>query len=233
MRLLRHRIEKSRAIISQMLSLSSNPYLALSFGKDSLVMLDLVMEQYPDIPCIFSCSTETRLLDKYQELMDWYINNGVNLIVSEFDRYTLNQDKINITGTATDDDFNMDVFFDGWDGMFMGLRIEESKARRITLISKKNNEIGDKIMQYKTGKRAGMYRCCPMAYWKSFDVLFYLKGKGLPFLDAYQDGHKTRTSTMITSNSLNGGILERMKRQNIERYNKLMIEMPELKYFKI
>lgn len=169
-----------------MLSLCSNPYLALSFGKDSLVMLDLVQEQYPEIPCLFLKSEESYLLSNYEELIGHYKNKGVNVEVIEMrhNDYDFENGK-NI-------EFTQSRFFDKWDGVFMGIRIEESKARRISIIRKENNEIGHRIMQYKTGKRAGFFRACPVADWSGFETFLYCqekKSRCLMFTIATKSGH--------------------------------------------
>lgn len=217
------RIEKSRAIVEKMLSLCSNPYLALSFGKDSLVMLDLVREQYPEIPCLFLKSEETFLLHEYEDVIAHYRDRGVNIRVVEMRH--LNYD---FEGGANNE-FQQDAFFDGWDGVFIGLRIEESKARRMTLVSKKHNEIGYRIMQYKSGRRKGMYRCCPMADWKAEEVMIYAKEKQLKLLSAYTDSSVRTSAQMVYSSGLVAQMAH-LKRTNISAYNRIVSMIPELSY---
>jgi sulfate adenylyltransferase subunit 2 len=231
MAFLDYRTKKSRAIIAQMLELCERPYLALSFGKDSVAMLDLVREQAPDIPCVFGCTNETYLLGNYEELVDAYRQRGANIVVANVDRFSIAERGYEMSGEIAGKlVFNAKEFFDNYDGCFMGLRIEESNARRITLVRKDNNVIGPRIMQYKTGRRAGMYRACPMADWKDYEVLNWIRHKNLPSLNAYSEGHTVRTSTMVTSNSLGyGNVLDRVKRQDIGKYNLLMELMPELR----
>ena len=215
-----------------MLSLCSNPYLALSFGKDSLVMLDLVREQYPDIPCLFLKSEESYLMYNYKDVIADYMERGVNIEVIETNRLSENNFEWTKARKAGNKDFLLKAFFRGWDGMFIGLRIEESKARRITLIKKSNNEIGDKIMKYKAGQREGMFRCCPMAYWTGFEVLLYLKEKKLPYLDIYDEGEQIRTTARLTGDSVRQNTLFWIKQNKPENWNLLIKMIPELKYYK-
>lgn len=206
------------------------PYLALSFGKDSLVMLDLVRSVRPDINCIFLESEESRLLYDYDRVISLYLKDGLNLTTVKTNRLSENE-----TWTAARKAGNADFFlseFEGWDGVFMGLRIEESKSRKYSLIKKENNEISDKIMVYRTGPRKGMLRCCPMAYWTAFEVLFYLKEKNLPYLNVYDNGHFIRTTARLTGDAERNNALHWIKQTDISRYNKIVSMIPELKYFR-
>jgi len=229
--LLAYRIDKSRESIRQMLSLSKNPYLALSFGKDSLVMLDLVREQYPDIPCLFLKSEETFLMYNYEEVIKEYIEQGVNLTLVETNRLSENAMDWEKARKKGNQDFLLDAFFDGWDGVFMGLRIEESKARRYSLTRKQSNNAGQMVYQYTSGKRKGMYRCCPLAFWKEHEIMVYLEERGLPYLDVYKEGSHIRTTARITGDAARQNALHWVKKNNPENWNKLKTLIPELNDF--
>lgn len=228
MELLQHRIDKSMRIIEQMLSICSKPYLALSFGKDSLVMLDLVRGLNQNIKCLFLKSEESFLMYNYEEVINNYKERGLNLHIVETNRLSENQGDWNKARKAGNKDFLLDDFFQGFDGVFMGLRIEESKARRITLIKKENNVIGPRIMRYKSGKREGMYRCCPVADWTSFEIMHYLKEKNLPFLDVYEQGNHIRTTARITGDAARQNSLYWIKKNKPENWNKIRKLIPEL-----
>lgn len=232
MSFLSYRTDKSRAIISKMLSLCSNPYLALSFGKDSVVMLDLVREQFPDIPCLFLKSEESFLMYNYEEVIRQYRDMGVKVEIVETMRLTEHGFDWEKARKAGNKDFFLEPFFRGWDGVFMGLRIEESKPRKMTLTKKINNEVGDKIMRYKSGRRHGMHRCCPMAYWKSHEVLAYINKKKLPCLDIYSQGAHIRTTARLTGDSVRQNTLFWIQKNKPENWNKLVAMLPELKYYK-
>jgi 3'-phosphoadenosine 5'-phosphosulfate sulfotransferase (PAPS reductase)/FAD synthetase len=220
---IQQRIDKSRAIIKQMLLLSDNPYLALSFGKDSLVMLDLVREQYPDIPCLFLKSEETFLLHEYEDMILYYQNLGVNIEVVEMKH--MNYD---FEG-GVNNEFTQDAFFRNWDGVFIGLRIEESKARRISLLMKANNQLGYRIMKYKTGKRKDMYRCCPVSDWSAFEIMLYLKEKSIKLLSVYTDENIRTSAQMNYSNNLICQMAS-LKQRDISRYNSIINQIPELSF---
>ncbi len=210
-----------------MLSLSSNPYLALSFGKDSLVMLDLVRQLKPDIKCLFLKSEETYLMFNYEEVINKYLDKGINLQIVETNRLTENENDWNKARKSGNKDFYLPEFF-GYDGVFMGLRIGESKPRKMTLIKRENNQLGPRIMQYKTGKRKGMYRCCPVADWTDYEILLYLKENNLPFLDIYNEGEKMRTTARITGDAARQNALYWIKKNKPENWNKIRKMLPEL-----
>jgi len=227
---LQHKINKSKAIISQMLSLCSNPYLALSFGKDSVVMLDLVREQKPDIKCLFLKSEESFLMYNYQELIDYY--SDLNLEIVDTFRLTENNHEWTKARKAGNKDFMLPQFFNGYDGVFMGLRIEESKVRKITLINPRNNEVGLRIMKYKAGQRKDMHRCCPVADWTAFEVMTFAQEKGLKMLDAYQQGDHIRTTARLTGDAVRQNTLFWIQQTKPENWNALINMIPELKFFK-
>lgn len=207
-----------------MLSLCSNPYLALSFGKDSVAMLDLVREQAPNVQCLFLASEETFYMGNYDELLGHYRAAGVCVEVVEMNHLDHDFD------AGRNNEFQQPRFFDGWDGVFMGLRIEECKARRISLLRKENNEAGSRIMQYKSGRRAGMYRCCPMADWTGFEVMLYVQEKGLRVLDCYTD-YTVRSSAQMPYGQGATNALFRVQQTSPERYNRLITLIPELKIY--
>lgn len=71
------------------------------------------------------------------------------------------------------DDF---VQAQGWRGVYIGLRADESRARKITL--RKYSPL------YQSQNRASA-TCCPLAWWSGKDVWAALISSGLPWLDTY------------------------------------------------
>lgn len=227
---LSHRITDSLEIIQNMLRLSQHPYIALSFGKDSLAMMDLVYGVKPGVKCLFLKSEESFLMYDYERLISWYTEHlGLNLHIVDTHRlseYAFDWERARKAGNR---DFYLDDFFEGWDGVFMGLRIEESKRRRQTLTAKRNNEVGRFIMRYAGGRRKGMVRCCPMACWKASEILFYLKACNLPMLDVYQEGEHIRTTARITGDAQRQNALFWIKKSKPENWNRIVRMLPELR----
>ena len=223
-------IKDSEARIDKMLSLSKSPYLALSFGKDSIVMWDLVRKQKPDIKCLFLTDTETFMMFEYEELIKHYKNNySINLEVIRTDTLAENNYNLDKARDARRANWYLPQFINK-DGVFMGLRIEESKARRMTLLKKENNQIGRFIMQYKTGKRAGQYRCCPVADWASADILTYCKMNNLKLLGIYEQGNHIRTTARIPRDEKRANALNWIRISNPQKYQLLKNMIPELQY---
>jgi len=224
------KILESINIIEKMLELSKNPYIALSFGKDSLVLLDLVYKINHNIKCIFLKSEESFLMYNFEEVINWYlVNKNLNLHIVDTKRLSETNFDWFEARHKGNQDFLLDDFFNGYDGFFMGIRIQESKARKMTLLQSQNNKISKFIMQYKTGKREGMYRCCPLAKWTADEIMIYLLAKKLKFLDIYNLGSHIRTTARITSSSVLNNSLFWIKKNNPQNYNKLCQLLPILK----
>jgi 3'-phosphoadenosine 5'-phosphosulfate sulfotransferase (PAPS reductase)/FAD synthetase len=222
--LLEDKINKSCNIIRNMLKLCSNPYLSLSFGKDSLVMMDLVTKIHPDIDCLFLKSEETFLIDNYEEVIKYYLSKGINIKIVSMRHLDYNFED------GENNEFRQDAFFDNRDGCFIGLRIGESKGRRMTLTSKAGNNVSKGIMQYKVGRRKNMFRCCPMAQWTSYEVYLYCKHYGLKMLNSYSS-HKDRTSAQLPMSNTLRLSLNKIKTTDISRFNKIITMIPELRFY--
>lgn len=231
LRFIQHQIERSNLIIQRMLTLSKRPYVALSFGKDSLVMIDLIRQFKPNIPCLFLKSEESDIIYNYEEVVSQYQAKGYNIRVVKTYRLSDNNYNWEAARKAGRNDFYIGDFAANWDGVFMGLRIGESKQRRVSLVRKDNNVIYDKIMRYKLGKRKGMLRCCPMAYWSAFEIMFYLRQRGLPYLEVYDLGEEVRTTARLTGDAVRNNALIQIKQANPERFNRIIRILPELKKF--
>lgn len=229
MELLNKRINQSLEITEQMLSLCKKPYLSLSFGKDSLVMLDLVRMLKPDIQCYFLKSEETYLLYDYEDVINQYLNRGVKLELIETNRLSENNFDWEKARKAGNKDFQLIDNLSQHDGVFMGLRIEESKGRRCTLLKKENNAIGRFIMKYKDKEK---YRCCPVAAWSAFEILHYLQERNLPRLAIYDsEGEKMRTTARLTGDCVRQHGLAWIKKNKPENFNKLISLIPDLRLY--
>lgn len=213
LQILQHKIEESLIIIEQMFKLSSNPYISLSFGKDSLVMADLVTKLNPKIPCLFLKSEFSYYLGDFESLIEFYRTYFNNLIVIE-------------------GEFFGDLQSD-FDGVFIGLRLKESKKRKMSLLRKENNEHGKFIMRYKHDTKEaptkGIYRCCPVAMWEFYEEELYLSSFNLPYLKLYDDfGFTQRTSTWL-DDYIKCNDLQKIKNSYPEKWNYLVTLNPDLR----
>ena len=223
------KIQLALKIIESTFKYCSDPYIALSFGKDSIVMSHLIHQIKENVECLFLTGDETFLMYDYQELITFY---------QEVHKWNI---KIIKTTPLKDNDFKLDEarserkklwFLDDFlkhDGVFMGLRAEESKGRKLTLYSKDNIEFG--IYKYTSGLRSGQYRSCPVGNWKESDILLYTRAFDLKLLNVYNIGPGIRTSARIPRESQRANCLFDIKRSNPQNFNKLVSLIPELKNY--
>lgn len=205
-------VNKTVAFIRWALQRVKNPYLACSFGKDSSVMLHLVFNQYPNIQVKFLGKKETTLIDDYAGIVDWWRNRNVLIDWLTYRGWMEG-------GTQKGIAKNMQA--DEHDSFFVGIRKEESVARRITL--KKDG----KFFLMKDGK----VRIAPLADWTTKDVAAYMVANELPVLGAYKrEGFEARTTSNIPSKYPHEA-MARLKDADISAYNELIQMFPDAKYF--
>jgi 3'-phosphoadenosine 5'-phosphosulfate sulfotransferase (PAPS reductase)/FAD synthetase len=175
----RRQVERARRNVSRALAQCPSWYVAVSGGKDSTCVLSLVREQAPDTPAVSSVQ-EWRLPETAEYLSR--IPN-IALVASGSDHNT---------GWAPNwegpDDVPEGVRWLGGKGqveknygrseggVFLGLRADESAARRVHLrtmgtlfFSRKNN----------------VWQCSPIAHWNVMDVWAYITANDLDYNRAY------------------------------------------------
>lgn len=206
-------VEKTRRFIKWSLTQVEKPYVSCSFGKDSSVMLHLILEMKNDIEIKMLGKAETELIDDYDSVINWWeskFNCKVQQIIY----------KGWLEG-GTKKGIAKNMRAEGNDSFFVGLRKEESVARRITLT--KNG----KFYKMKDGK----IRIAPLSIWTTNDIAAYMISRKLPILKAYKrEGFEARTTTNIPSKYPHESIA-RLKDSDIEAYNKLIKQFPDAKYY--
>ncbi len=206
-------VRDTQKFIRWSLSKVLRPYLACSFGKDSSAMLHLVVQEKPDIPVYWVFFSETKYLDNYEEVVDWWIRNYKINLIRRFVRLPIdypfdNREVMPKKG-----------FYDSY---FVGLRKEESVPRRKTLT----------YMGKFAQKKDGLIRIAPLADWTLDDVAAYIVSNELPLLKSYEEyGFEERTTSSITMNLYEIRLMqiEKLKRRDINAYNELMRLCPDLK----
>lgn len=205
-------LSKTVSFIRWALGKVNNPYLACSFGKDSSVMLHLVFNQYPNIHVKFLGKKETDLIDDYSGVIEWWQKRNVLIERITYLGWLEGGTKKGIAKNMQADDH---------DSFFVGIRKEESVARRITL--KKDG----KFFKMKDGKT----RIAPLADWTTRDIATYMLSNNLPVLNAYKrEGFEARTTSNIPSKYPREAIA-RLKDADIAAYNKLIQMFPDAKCF--
>lgn len=209
---MKHNERKSLDIIKEALAQMRRPYVACSFGKDSSVLLSLCLKVRSDVDVVFARYPETYLLDNYEEVISRW--QGIRL------QYVDVKDDI-LDETAEGDFMDDWAIAHGFDGFFMGLRKQESRGRRITLLR-------DGVI-YR--KKNGLLRCCPLADWSSEEVFLYCIENRLSMLSSYEDVDVNARSVTSLAHS-KYGMRERqllsLKRRDPARFNLLLQRFPTL-----
>jgi len=201
-------VAKTKGFVKWALGKVKNPYVACSFGKDSAVMLHLVLQFNPDIDVRFvRWQNETEYLANYNE------------VINEWGKLNLTQ--IELSRTSLGDKRKERYSTDGYDSYFIGFRSDESKGRRISL---KKDGIFYKMKE-------GKIRISPISEWKVKDVVAYTFSNNLPILDTYEKyGFEERTTSRIPREDfgIRSHSLKLLKNKNMAAYNQLSNHFPEI-----
>lgn len=180
---MRLRIDEARANIAEWLSRCSRPYVAWSTGKDSTVMLWLILEQKPDVEVIYF-DADSALPDSV-ELMErlkreWNLNLRVlktRPILDTFAEYGLDHPRIDYY-TMRDTVWKpvRQLVREGYDGVAVGVRADEARERAIA---------SAKYAPLWKAKGTGIWTCWPLHNWSSRDVWGFIVSRDLPYNTAY------------------------------------------------
>jgi 3'-phosphoadenosine 5'-phosphosulfate sulfotransferase (PAPS reductase)/FAD synthetase len=174
------RLKKTKDNIAEMLTSCKNPLISMSWGKDSLVMGDIILSIKDDIDVVHWQSSQSRYIANFDTVSDAFFkkHRKAKYILNEFDL----KSKLKNEGKQW-------AFENSYDGVFIGLCKDESRARRMSLAK------GDKnILTYKIGIK----RFCPMADWKILDLQAYIATEKLKVLNLYENyGLTIRTTSRI------------------------------------
>jgi len=182
----KRRVERAKGVIREGLSRCRSPYVAFSGGKDSEVVLHLIIQMRPDIPVVWLHQgaeypdTEAIIA---QLKNDWslnlhieYVKPGLLDLLEEYGAYgTVAQTKYkngDIARRLIFEPIDRLVETKGYDGVFMGLRWEESMGR-------------SHVRYLRDVKKDGLWHANPILDWKKEDVWAYITTNNLPYNDVY------------------------------------------------
>lgn len=215
------KVDKTLQIINKAFAIKNRAYCAISWGKDSVVMLNLIQQISPDIKAINIGDSLENLQNNYQEVINQYCQ-----------KYPTNYHAIYYQ-EEIDGGFYPQVkkLTQEYQLAFIGCRKEESKYRSI-VISKYGV-----IHQYQSG----FYRCFPLAYWNTNDIWAYIFSRNLPYLKSYDlHGYQSRTAVVHNFDLHRGkhqealirhGAVSQLKLQAPEYYNLYVDLYPEIAHY--
>jgi len=168
------RVEESKFIVKNVFNTYSTPYIAFSGGKDSTCMTHLVLQQNSNIMVLhwdyggyyIPRKMENKILKNAKKL-------GVkNLRIETSSKYgILKRKAINVLGRDLIRGLLPQLFREGYDASFIGLRSEESPKRKRRI---KADRSLSKIKEI-----------FPIASWTWMDIWAYIIKYDLPYLSHY------------------------------------------------
>ncbi|MBI5056976.1 MAG: hypothetical protein HZB61_10220 [Nitrospirae bacterium] len=201
-------VRKAGLDISNMLKRHPHSYVALSWGKQSIVLAHLVRSVNADVQAVHWTGPDAELIGNFEEVK--------NLFLSRFPlKYIeLQRGKVlraAITEWVKDKDFN---------GVFIGLCAYESKGRSQAVRVAGHDSI------FETGNIA---RCYPMGKWTQDDLAAYIAVNDLPLLRPYHRfGLEVRTSTGARPGSYTERAVDLMNSSNAAKMRKRWSDDNEL-----
>lgn len=173
----KERLEKTRSFINKTLSTYKMPYIAYSGGKDSTVMLHLIIQENPMIHVLhwdYGFYLIPRKIEK-KIIENAKIIGATNFIVLTSPLYKeLKRNLKNVWGKEFMEKELPKLRREGFDCSFIGLRAEESSKRKAKT-------------KGKQGKDNFMDNIYPINNWTYKDIYAYLLKFDVPYLKEHYD----------------------------------------------
>lgn len=175
------RVQMAEQRVAEWLARCEHPYIAVSSGKDSTVILDLVRRARPQTPAVYfdaGCSfPDTHVwLDATENVTRFATDEP---LLDTLERHGLEGgaplERATMQSTVWGPIKRL-VAEHHFDGVCYGLRAEESRARRLNAWTR------GAIFQYK---RDGLWACQPIFDWRYTDVWAYIVSRSLPYCGVY------------------------------------------------
>lgn len=217
------KVVKSKSIIDEFMRKCKNPYVSFSTGKDSSAMLGLVREEYNVVAVHVDAGVEMPGCDVVREKFGNVIHHVATPSFMELAK------KHGLSSEETRKSASFQVVSEryGFDGIFMGLRRDESAARSF------NAKRG-----YIYEKSDGMLVCVPLLDWTMYDVFAYLVTNNLPIHEHYTTHapfplEHRRVGSYVSSRNRGAeyGRFKKIKYFYPTLYYELVNELPELKKY--
>ena len=213
---IKRKVEETKKNIKVAIQGSSNRYIAFSFWKDSTVLSHLV-NSVEKTKNIFFCSDESDYMYEYFEReVEFMYRSTISNHKWDMQDYLDNKYKIV--------DSYSELMKDNWyDLYFVGLRAEESNARRITIsMTAKTNM----IHTYTTWKK----RSNPIWFWTEKEIWIYIAYHKLKFLDVYKT--QSRTAFSFSNRTNIEQQVQYIRNKRPEKFQEMIVKYPFLSKYK-
>lgn len=229
------KVNEAHNVICEALTHMKHPYLSFSGGKDSTVMLHMVLKHKPDIPVIYwdadaSYPDTEKFIEKV--VKEWklnFIRRKTEPILSIFRKY-------GVTHPQTEQKTMIATVYNpikklmkehDFDGVFVGLRAQESKGRRNLI---------DNRSQLFYNKSQKVMECLPVAHFTVQDIWAYITANNSPYNTIYDKTamcprNDIRVSYWCGESCREMGRWVWLKKEYPELYNKFASEFPEVREF--
>lgn len=233
------RMDAAKRLIEEFVEDRESPYVCVSWGKDSMLMLWLVREVATGVPVLwfdggrFDEWPETYpFADRVVEAWDldltvvrpqdggllqqWREHGVPDHLGAPADRAYAREFDRALTDAAHER---------GWDGQFVGMRARESPTRRLLLYSRGP-------VYYAQGR--DLWVCCPLWNWDVGDLWLATDMAGIPVHPIYTMDPTRRRSEVrlgvMAETCLSGrhGAVAGFKRQHPGMFRELAEEFPEI-----
>ena len=222
------RIETAIRTIQEFLEVAENPYISVSGGKDSSVLLHLCRRVCPELDAIYLEMGATYpqsevLLQSYEHLKrivvaDW---------LSDLKKVGMRGKKARVSDELARRQKEDPTLLAEYDGHFYGLRAEESAGRR------KLAGVRGKIFFRKTD---GRWVCQPITHFSYNDVWAYIVREGIAYNDLYdlmwdRPEHAQRVASFTLSREANLGTVAYLKMTHPDLFSKIVKASEEFREF--
>jgi 3'-phosphoadenosine 5'-phosphosulfate sulfotransferase (PAPS reductase)/FAD synthetase len=225
-------LDSARRKISRALELSSSPFVSFSAGKDSSAMLWLVWEQRPDIHALALLGPESYMLHRdLGQVLEWWRQQWPASTLLDVlldpqaetwkEGYDKTRHKWSFLHSRGD-----------YDGVFVGLRAEESDNRRRAF--RRFRIPGEprgfyRYSENRTDAQAGRYRFAPLCDWREHDVGALLALHDIALLEAYTiEGMGARTALRTGKGPLRNGQLDQLRNRDPQGWANLIRMWPDV-----
>lgn len=233
------KVEKAKDITKRFLDLGVKGYGSISGGKDSTAMMHLIHSLEPTYP-FMSQKDDMDFPEEmeYMKLLEEKYNLNLTIISPKQDIWEIAKntdftEDIHSKGTSFSDDlfYNLLKEFqveNSYKGVFLGLRTEESKGRKINFAAKSHIYYNQDYSQLV---------CQPLALWTAKDVFAYLFSNDIPILDVYfktrfvKSPENIRKSWVLPSAQSQSGQVQWLKHYYPSIYNRLAAINPRMRLY--